>query len=183
MNTPDRIAVIGPSGSGKTTLGRWIEREQGLPFVDLDDLHWRPGWTEAPLTAFRTAVALSTQRPRWVVVGNYAKVRDLVWPRAQLVVWLDLPLLTVLGRTTSRGLRQWWTREPICNGNRQTLRYIFLGGEALLPYTLRTCHARRREWPALLASHQHLTVHRLRNNSQVAQWQRNARRWVGADAA
>ncbi len=48
----ERIVIIGPSGSGKTTLGRWLERELGLPFTDLDDLHWQPGWREAPLPAF-----------------------------------------------------------------------------------------------------------------------------------
>lgn len=172
---PARIALIGPSGSGKTTLGRFIERELALPFTDLDDLHWRPGWIEAPLEAFRLAVDVVTQRPRWVVAGNYATTRNLVWPRAQAIVWLDLPLATVLRRSALRALRQWWTREPICNGNRQTLAQIIVGREALLPYMLHTFHARRREFPALLAAQSAasgVVVHRLHGEAAIAAWQR-----------
>lgn len=171
---PARIALIGPSGSGKTTLGRFIERELALPFTDLDDLHWRPGWIEAPLEAFRLAVDVVTQRPRWVVAGNYATTRNLVWPRAQAIVWLDLPLATVLRRSALRALRQWWTREPICNGNRQRLAHIVVGRDALLPYTLRSFHARRRDWPALLAAQSAasgLNTVRLRSTEEIAVWQ------------
>jgi shikimate kinase len=38
-----RIVVFGASGSGKTTIGRWLAEQRGLPFADLDDLHWCPG--------------------------------------------------------------------------------------------------------------------------------------------
>ena len=176
MCRPHRIAVIGPSGSGKTSLGRWIEQHLGLPFTDLDDLHWRPGWSEAPLTESRAAVDATTHPPRWVVAGNYAKVRDLIWPRAELIVWLDLPLATVLRRSTARALRQWWTREPICNGNRQTLAHMVIGHDALLLYTLRTFHARRRDWPALLgaSARAEVQVQRLCSARAVAAWQRAA---------
>ena len=172
---PPRIAIIGPSGSGKTTLGRWVERALGLPFTDLDDLHWRPGWIKAPLDEFRRAVDAVTQRPCWVVAGNYAPTRDLVWPRAAAIVWLDLPLATVLRRSALRALKHWWTREPICNGNRQTLAQIIVGRDALLPYTLHTFHARRREFPALLAAQSAasgVVVHRLHGEAAIAAWQR-----------
>lgn len=169
-----RVVIVGPSGSGKTTLGRWIEREVGLPFTELDDLHWRPGWVEAPLREFRGAVDGVTQASRWVVAGNYAKARDLVWPRADTLVWLDLPLGQVLWRSTSRALRQWWTREPICNGNRQTLAQLVNGRDSLIGYTLRTFSPRRREWPQLLAADdcRHLRQFRLRSHSAIVAWQR-----------
>lgn len=172
---PARIAIIGASGSGKTTLGRFIQREMGLPFSDLDDLHWRPGWIAAPLDDFRQAVDAVTKRPRWVLAGNYAKTRDLVWPRADAIAWLDLPLATVLRRSALRALRHWWTREPICNGNRQTLAHIVVGREALLPYTLHTFHGRRRDWPGLLAAQSASTgasTYRLRSPKEIAAWQR-----------
>jgi hypothetical protein len=167
------LILIGPSGSGKTTLGRWVEATLGLPFTDLDDLHWRPGWVEAPLDDFRHDVDRCTRAPRWVIAGNYGKVRDIVWSRADALVWLDLPLAHVLWRSTTRALRHWWTAEPICNGNRQTLAQLFNGRDSLLGYTLRTFAARRREWPALLNSRdfRHLHCSRLRSHREVAAWQ------------
>jgi hypothetical protein len=172
-----RVVVIGPSGSGKTTLGRWLEAEFALPFTDLDDLHWRPGWIEAPLDEFRRDVDRCTRAERWVVAGNYGKARDLVWPRADTLVWLDLPLAPVLWRSTTRALRQWWTAEPICNGNRQGLVQLCNGRDSLIGYTLRTYHARRREWPALLAAAEHTSLrrYRLRSAAEVAGWQRALR--------
>lgn len=169
-----RVVIIGASGSGKTTLGRWIERQIGLPFTDLDDLHWRPGWIEAPLDEFRRAIDERTRASHWVVAGNYAKTRDLVWPRADTLVWLDLPLAQVLWRSTKRALRDWWTRDPICNGNRQTLAGMVNGRESLLGYTLHTFAPRRREWPTLLASDgcRHLRQFRLHDQAQIDAWQR-----------
>lgn len=167
-----RIVVIGASGSGKTTLGRWLGATLALPFTDLDDLHWRPGWVEAPPQEFRAAVDRVTLAERWVLAGNYAAVRDLTWPRADTLVWLDLPLATVLARASSRALRQWWSREPICNGNRQTLWHLVNGRDSLIGYTLRTYHPRRIEWPALIAAHSNLSAHRLQSPPAVRDWQR-----------
>ncbi len=44
-----RISVIGTSGSGKTTVARRIAESLGFPHVELDALHWEPGWKEAPI--------------------------------------------------------------------------------------------------------------------------------------
>jgi len=169
-----RVAVIGPSGSGKTTLGRWIESNFALPFTDLDDAHWRPGWIEAPLDEFRGEVDRLTVASRWVLAGNYTEVRDLVWARADTLVWLDLPLAQVLWRSSLRGLQHWWTRAPICNGNRQTLSKIVNGRDSLIGYTLLTFNARRREWPALLAdfANGHLERSRLRSQAEIEEWKR-----------
>ena len=167
-----RVCIFGASGSGKTTLGRWLAGQRGLRFVDLDDLHWLPGWVERGTEDFRAEVERVTRAPAWVVAGNQSKARDLLWPRADTLVWLDLPLATAMLRSTARGLRQWWSGVPICNGNRQRLWQMVNGGDSLLGYTLRTYHARRREWPAALGLPQHAqaAVHRLRTPREVAAW-------------
>jgi hypothetical protein len=165
-----RIVVFGASGSGKTTLARWLGDHLALPFTDLDDLHWRPGWVEAPTEPFRAAVDHVTREPCWVIAGNYAKARDLTWARADTLIWLDLRLPHVLWRSASRAVRQWRTREPVCNGNRQTLANIVNGGDSLLGYTLRTYHARRREWPLLLQQHAHAKQFRLRSQREIDLW-------------
>lgn len=168
-----RIVVFGASGSGKSTLGRWLGERLRLTCTDLDDLHWRPGWIEAPTDEFRNAVDRVTGGPRWVVAGNYDEARDLIWPRADTLVWLDLALPLVLWRTTMRVFRQARSGESICNGNRQAIGALLFGSDPLLGYTLRTYHARRREWPAALhlAQHAKAKAFRLRTPRQVAAWQ------------
>jgi adenylate kinase family enzyme len=170
---PQRLALVGASGSGKTTLGRWAAQHLGLPFTDLDDVFWRPGWQKAPLDVFRAEVDRLTSQPRWVLAGNYSSARDLIWPRADTLLWLDLPLALTLWRSSVRVWRQTRSREPICNGNRQTLSALFFGRDPLLWYAIKTVPVRRREWPLLLAApeHRHLNIARMKSAAAVRRWQ------------
>ena len=61
------------------------------PHVELDGMWWDAGWTEAGSSEFRSRVAAVTHGDRWVVDGNYfsSGARDVVWPLADTVVWLD----------------------------------------------------------------------------------------------
>ncbi len=45
-----RIVIIGATGSGKTTLARQLAQTYGLPYTDLDDLYWNPGWVASEKT-------------------------------------------------------------------------------------------------------------------------------------
>ncbi|MDX1648999.1 MAG: hypothetical protein R3263_04015, partial [Myxococcota bacterium] len=99
-----RVAVVGTSGAGKTVLARRLARLLGAPHVELDALHWGPGWTPAPEARFRARVTEALAGPRWVCDGNYRVVRDLVWARATAVVWLDYALPVVMGRVLARAL-------------------------------------------------------------------------------
>ena len=46
-------------------------------------------------------------------------VRDIVWEKADTVVWCDLPYVTVMARTIGRTLRRTMTRQELWNGNRE----------------------------------------------------------------
>ena len=61
----------------------------------------------------------ATSPDRWVVDGNYSTVRDIVWDRADTVVWVDLPFATVMARTVARTVRRVVTREELWNGNKE----------------------------------------------------------------
>lgn len=61
----------------------------------------------------------ATEPSRWVVEGNYSIVRDIVWGRADTVVWLDLPFATVMTRTVRRTVRRTIRRTELWNGNRE----------------------------------------------------------------
>ena len=68
---------------------------------------------------FRRRVTALTEPDRWVVDGNYSVVADIVWGRADTVVWVDLSYATVMARTIKRTVRRTMTREELWNGNKE----------------------------------------------------------------
>ncbi len=116
-----RVSVVGNSGSGKTTLGRALAARLGVPFVELDAIYHLPGWTPIEVEPFRGIVAELAGGDGWVIDGNYGAVRDLVWARADTVVWFDLPRRTVMRQVLWRTLRRAVTRQQLWNGNRERL--------------------------------------------------------------
>lgn len=115
-----RISVVGNSGAGKTTVGRRLAAALEVPFVELDALFHRPGWSVS--ADFERDVAHVLAQPAWVVDGNYGVVRADVWARADTVVWVDPPRLVVLGRVVRRTLGRAITRRELWHGNRESWR-------------------------------------------------------------
>jgi len=143
------VVVIGSSCSGKTTLARRVAAAIGCPHVELDALHWGPGWSEAPDEQFRAAVRQRIEPPRWVVDGNYGKVRDIVWPKATDVIWLNYSFPVVFGRALARTLGRMLTRELLYSGNRESFRNTFLSRDSILWWVVTTFRSRRRQYREL----------------------------------
>lgn len=141
-----RAIVIGTSGTGKTTFARQLAGTIGAPHTELDALYWGPGWTPRPTEQFLAAVDAASAGERWVIDGNYAAARDLLWPRATHIVWLDYSrgrvFTQVLRRTLWRGL----TRAPLWSGNRESLRTALFSRESILLWSLTTFDKNRRRY-------------------------------------
>ena len=169
---PRRVAVVGTSGSGKTTMARRLAGVLGIPHVELDALHWEPGWTEASEEVFRERVERALSGDAWVTDGNYGKVRDLIWPRAQMVVWLDYSLPVIMRRLGYRTMWRVVTREELWNGNRERIREALFSRESIILWALQTYRKHRRDYPALLArpEHSHLRLARLRSPRAANCW-------------
>jgi len=167
----NRIVVIGVTGSGKTTLAGQLSHRLDLPHIELDALHWEENWTPVPKNRFRQKVQAALAGEYWVVDGNYSKVRDLIWPRAQTLIWLDYSLSFILWRQISRGLRRIVTREKLWNNNRETWRKFF-SRDSLILWAIKTHPRRRREIPQLLkqAEHAHLQTIHLRSAKETEEW-------------
>ncbi|MFB3098236.1 MAG: AAA family ATPase, partial [Dehalococcoidia bacterium] len=86
-----RIVVVGSSCSGKTTLANSLSEKLGYSHIELDAIHWLPDWVPRPVEEFRKLTSVVIGEESWVVDGNYSSVRDLVWPRATTLVWLNHP--------------------------------------------------------------------------------------------
>lgn len=182
---PSRVIVTGTTGSGKTTLADAIAEAIGAPHVELDGLHWEPNWTEAADDVFRARVGGAVAGERWVVDGNYSKVNDLTWPRADLLVWLDYSIARVYWQLLRRTTRRVWTREELWQGNRERLRTAFFSRQSLFVWALRTHWKRRRTFPAVLAgvAGDHLDFVRIRSRHERARFLRELQRVAAAARA
>lgn len=160
----NRVVIVGTTGSGKTTLGRALSAALGAPRAEQDAFFHEANWQPATTERFMARVDAFTAQPRWVIDGNYHPCRELLWSRADALVWLDYPGYVVLRRLVARTVRRSLTREELWNGNRErSLWENFLKPEGLVPWFFRTHWKHRREMPALLAAHPHLAVRHLRD--------------------
>jgi adenylate kinase family enzyme len=166
-----RVAVVGAVGSGKTTLAADIARRIGAPHIELDALRYQQGWVVEADEIFRGKVAAHVGTERWVIDGNYANVQDLIWIRAQLLVWVDFRLPVLLWRLLRRTFLRLLRREEFSNGNQEQLRRVF-GSQSILIWAIRSHGRRRRRYEELLTHprYAHLQVVRLRSPSAVRDW-------------
>lgn len=169
-----RIVVVGTPGSGKTTVARRFALKLGIPHVELDALHWEPNWVEAPLEVFRQRVSEAVGESRWVVDGNYSMVRDLVWDRADTVVWLDYSFTLVFWRILVRTIRRLLTKEELWNGNRERLSSL-IGGDSMPYWVIKTYPKQKREYPKIFSQpeYSHIKFIRHRKPKETEAWLEN----------
>lgn len=167
-----RVVVIGTSGSGKTTLALRIAATFALPFIELDGLHWGPNWSalsETDPDEFARRVRNAISADAWVSDGNYAMVRDLIWPRATHLVWLDYSRPVVMFRVVKRSFARALDQKELWSGNRESWRRMFRASHPIR-FAWRTWRERRARFEYLLnqAQYRHLVVLRLRRPREAA---------------
>lgn len=160
-----RIVIVGTSCAGKTTLGGQLSKQLGIPYTDLDDLHWNPGWIETPFEEFVQKVQAVTSQEKWIISGNYSKVRDSIWTQATHLIWLNYSFPVVMTRALKRTFKRSLTGELICNGNIETLSKAFLTRDSILWWVIKTYQRRKREIKKTLESgkYNHLKVSELQS--------------------
>jgi hypothetical protein len=104
------------------------------------------------------------------VDGNYAnQTRDLVWPRVDTVVWLDLPRSTVMRQVAGRTFRRWWRGEVLWGTNREELGKTLFTRDSILWWAWST-HARRRAAYEQILADVPFQVVRLTSRVEVERW-------------
>lgn len=170
-----RIVILGVTGSGKTTFGRKLAERLGIPATDLDDLHWLPGWKERKTEEFFSLAAEAAGRPEWVIIGNYSKVRNAVWPHADTFIWLDYPFLLVFWQLLRRCVMRAIDKNPICNGNVESWKQLF-SKDSLIIWLFTSYNRRRRDYGAIFSAagnSPNISYIRLRSHKSADDWLQN----------
>lgn len=100
-----KLHLLGPSGAGKSTLAGQLGQRLGLPVYDLDHIAFTDThWTIRPQPEKARRVDEILQHPGWIVEGGHLGWTERLLDAADVVIWLDIPLMTTL-RRRDRGLR------------------------------------------------------------------------------
>lgn len=111
----------------------------GVPHIELDAVFWLPEWKEKLLEQFREDVSsiLNENTGGWVFDGNYGRVRDLILPLADTVVWLRLPFWVVFWNLFKRTISRARNKEILWDSNRESWQKAFFRVDSLFLYVIK----------------------------------------------
>lgn len=169
MITPRRYLVYGATGSGKTTLAREVAERTGLPWHQVDDLTWKPGWVPVSDEEQRSLIESLCRSDAWILDHAYGAWKDIPLERADVVVGLDYPRWVSLWRVTRRSLLRAIDKRPVCNGNVQTWGRL-LSRESIIVWHFRSFRRKRERIRAWAQQSPGPQIIWLRSPRQTTRW-------------
>ncbi len=171
----NRIVVIGSSCSGKSTFSQHLAIKEKIEYIELDQLHWLPDWEERLDEEFRQLVSEAISSESWVVDGNYSVARDVIWPRATKIIWLNHSFSVVLYRSVTRSIKRAATKQKLFAGNIESFKQTFFSRDSIIWWVLKTYHQKRKNYANLLkhVEAKGVTVIEFNNQSQVDDYLKN----------
>lgn len=139
----NKINIIGTSGSGKSTIARALSEKLNCPYVELDDIFWKPNWGESTDEELFRNLKQALDHPRWVLDGNYTRTIPIKWADADTVIWLDFSFARTLYQAVTRAFMRSLTKQEICSGNTETFRKSFFSRDSVILWTLKTYQSNR----------------------------------------
>jgi adenylate kinase family enzyme len=107
-----RVIIFGNSGSGKTTVAKNISEASGVRVLNLDSVFWMSSDFDKrrPEDEVYASIAKATCEPSWIVEGVYGDLIASASCRANVAIWLNLPMslcLKQLEQRDSSALIEW----------------------------------------------------------------------------
>jgi adenylate kinase family enzyme len=125
---------------------------------------------------FEEQAKLAVEQDAWVIDGGYSRITQVVWPRADLVVWLDYTFPTVFMQLLSRTVRRCWNKENLFGGNRESWRIQFLSKESLFLWLFKTYRRRKQTLSGLAQKHPDVSLLRHISRERTSTWLDNLSR-------
>ena len=163
-----RIVILGITGSGKTTLAHKLSEELGIPHIQLDTLYWGPNWKKNPTEIFRASVEKALEQESWIIDGNGGSARDIIWPKAELAIWLDFPIPVIFYRLLKRTLKNSFTKKELWNGCKESFRMQFFSKNSIFVWAFKSYTRRHKKYPRRFLEYPHLKVIRIRSSKRVS---------------
>jgi adenylate kinase family enzyme len=100
-----RVVIIGNGGAGKSTLARQLGAALHVDVTHLDSVYWKPHWLPMPESEMNAAQKHLVAREGWIIEGQFKHTLDAFLQAADMIIFLDFPLLLCLYRILRRHLR------------------------------------------------------------------------------
>lgn len=170
-----RIAVVGGSGAGKTTIARQMSHRLGIPFIELDELHWEAGWSAVDAETLRQRVDSALSTDEWIIDGNYqGKIGTTVLEQADTIVWMDPGRIRTMSQVALRTFRRAASKQELWNGNRESWDgfKIWRGDESIIWWAWTSLKTNRSRYELMLKDPKfsETAIHRLRTRAQCSRF-------------
>lgn len=107
-----KIMIIGSCGAGKSTLARQLHQKTGLELIHLDQAYFYPNWQEPTKEEWEKTVKQLTQKPNWIIDGNYGGTMEIRLKEADKIIFLNRSRWTCLYRVIKRIILNYGKTRP-----------------------------------------------------------------------
>ena len=168
-----RIHIVGTSGSGKTHLASRLSEILNIKHTQIDGVFWQDYWQSLPPEKFKEKIAAITEKKKWIFCGNYSIAREIIWKKADTLIWLDLPFSTTLKQLFQRTLNRSLDKEKLWGTqNTENFRMSFASRDSIILWMLKTYRRNKRHYSHWVANppHSQMKTIRLTSHSEADRW-------------
>jgi len=174
MLVVQKVNVIGTTGSGKSTFSELLANKIDCPYIQMDQLFWKPDWVESTDDEFISKVKNAVSGRSWVLDGNYSRTNDIKWENVDTIIWLDYSytrtLLQLFMRTVTRTLskQELWPG----TGNKESFGRSFMSRTSIFLWFFKSYKNNRMRYLKLMDSSglKDVKFIRLRNPKEADQF-------------
>lgn len=167
-----RIIIPGAVGAGKTTLAKQLSKKLGIPHVEVDHIFWLPNWKQRPVEERIKIAKEKLSGDKWIVCGNHSWLKEIMWDRADTVIWLDYSFWRCLFRVLKRAACLIYTKKEICGGNKESFSRLFFSKGSILVHLFTKYGKFKKRYSAMMTSSdfKHINFIRLKSPRETEKW-------------